>query len=231
LEEANAISDISNYRNEASPFEQTLIVRVDSDVDNSCLGLGEHIVLRTINPQPNLDPQTLILCDDTNTGDMSELFDLTQNEAYILNGEADVVASYHTSIADAEAGENAIADPTAYANTNPTETIYVRVTNSITGCYARVEFDYSGGPAAGGHRADRSMWPVRTTRMVIFDFDLQSKTAEILKRPGPIDLSGELPPDPGRCRQSERSTDQAPIPISAIRRPIYVAITQHPDRL
>jgi len=66
LAEINAIVDISNHRNNASPFVQTIFVRVDSDVDNACLGLGAHITL-TVNPLPiiNLDDEYL-LCVNTN---------------------------------------------------------------------------------------------------------------------------------------------------------------------
>ncbi|CAM1372347.1 T9SS type B sorting domain-containing protein [Tenacibaculum xiamenense] len=51
LAEINAISNISNYRNENSPFQQNIYVRVDSDLDNDCLGLGHHITL-TVDPLP-----------------------------------------------------------------------------------------------------------------------------------------------------------------------------------
>jgi gliding motility-associated-like protein len=184
LEERNAITDISSYRNEASPFEQVLVVRVDSDVNNACVGLGEHIVLRTVNPQPNLDPDDIVQCDNNNPGDMSELFDLTQNEAYILGGEANVVASYHTSVEDAESGSNAISTPAAYANTSAFETIYVRVTNSITGCYARVEFDIEVDPLPEAIEVTDFVVCEDNTDGV-FDFDLQSKTAEILNGQDP----------------------------------------------
>ncbi|NRB36674.1 MAG: T9SS type B sorting domain-containing protein, partial [Rhodobacteraceae bacterium] len=179
LSETDAIVDISNYRNESSAFEQRIVVRVDSDVDNSCLGLGEHIVLRTVNPQPNRDPQDLILCDDITPGDLTELFDLTQNEFYILNSEADVVASYHTSIADAEAGTGAISTPSAYPNTSPTQTIYVRVTNSVTGCYARVEFDIQVNPLPSTVPVE-DLLACEDNTDGIFDFDLESKTLEVL---------------------------------------------------
>ena len=179
LAEVNAIADISNYRNTTSPFEQLLVVRVDSDVDNSCLGLGEHIVLRTVNPQPNTDPVDLIQCDDTTPGDLTELFDLTQNEVYILNGEAAVTASYHEVLEEAEAGINAIVNPTAYANTSPDQTIYVRVTNTLTGCYARVEFNLQVNPLPDTVVVS-DLLACENNSDGFFDFDLQSKTAEVL---------------------------------------------------
>ncbi|MBN4070374.1 T9SS type B sorting domain-containing protein [Olleya sp. AH-315-F22] len=66
LQETNAIADISNHRNDLSPDVQSIFVRVDSDIDNACLGLGAHITL-TVNPLPiiNLDDEYL-LCVNTN---------------------------------------------------------------------------------------------------------------------------------------------------------------------
>ena len=51
LAEKNAISDISNFRNVNSPFHQKIYVRVDSNLNNDCLGLGHHITL-TVNYLP-----------------------------------------------------------------------------------------------------------------------------------------------------------------------------------
>jgi gliding motility-associated-like protein len=43
LAEINPITDFSNYRNIGYPNSQNIWVRVDSDVDNSCFGLGPFI--------------------------------------------------------------------------------------------------------------------------------------------------------------------------------------------
>ena len=45
LVEQNEV-DPTNFRNENSPFLQQIIVRVDSQTDNSCIGLGQHITLK-----------------------------------------------------------------------------------------------------------------------------------------------------------------------------------------
>ena len=62
LAEQNAINS-ANFRNENSPFTQQIVVRVDSDNNNACLGLGFHITL-TVDPLPEFDivsPQYLCL--------------------------------------------------------------------------------------------------------------------------------------------------------------------------
>ena len=85
----NAIDPATDYTNTsvggnpANP--QTLYVRV-TDNDTGCTAFRTLTIRVLPNPEPNTDPSDIVLCDDTNTGDGLEVFDLTQNEAYILDG-------------------------------------------------------------------------------------------------------------------------------------------------
>jgi gliding motility-associated-like protein len=87
---------------------------------------------------------TLEVCDDDYDG--ITVFDLTVQDAPILAGatQTDVTISYYETLADADAGTNMLADPTAYVNTTPNlETVYYRVENNMTGCFATSSFDLS----------------------------------------------------------------------------------------
>jgi gliding motility-associated-like protein len=53
LAETNAIPNPANYRN-TTPNQQDIWVRVESNLDNACFGLGAYITL-TVNPKPNID--------------------------------------------------------------------------------------------------------------------------------------------------------------------------------
>ncbi|TDP02360.1 T9SS type B sorting domain-containing protein [Flavobacterium sp. 245] len=53
LAETNAIENPSNYRN-TTPKQQEIWVRVDSNLDNACFGLGAYITLK-VNPKPDID--------------------------------------------------------------------------------------------------------------------------------------------------------------------------------
>ncbi|MEZ4855699.1 MAG: T9SS type B sorting domain-containing protein [Gelidibacter sp.] len=146
IDPATAYTNMSVNGNPANP--QTLYVRV-TDTDTGCTDFTTLTIRVLPNPTPSLDPSDLELCDDINTGDGQEVFDLTLNEAYIINGESGVTASYYETPSDAEEGTNAISDPTQYTNTNTdysAQTIYVRVTNDITGCYTIVNFNISVHP-------------------------------------------------------------------------------------
>ncbi|MBW4360821.1 T9SS type B sorting domain-containing protein [Flavobacterium taihuense] len=53
LAEINAILNPANYRN-TIPNQQNIWVRVESNFDNACFGLGAYIKLQ-VNPKPNID--------------------------------------------------------------------------------------------------------------------------------------------------------------------------------
>ncbi|MES2543710.1 MAG: T9SS type B sorting domain-containing protein [Bacteroidota bacterium] len=62
LSETNAITDAVNYRNIDYPNTQKIWVRIDSDADNACYGLGPFINL-TVEAYPKLkDDETEVFC-------------------------------------------------------------------------------------------------------------------------------------------------------------------------
>lgn len=94
LAETNAIPDanISNYQNTASPNQQNIYVRVDSAVDNDCLGLGHHITLH-VEHQPIANTVTVNPeCDNDRDGFFE--FDTSTIQATLLGSQTNVVVSY-----------------------------------------------------------------------------------------------------------------------------------------
>ncbi len=79
-------------------------------------------------------------CDTDGTIDDQTVFDLTTNEALILGNQANINITYHTTINDAQIGINEIANPQAYRNLTNPEVIYIRLTNSDTGCFEVTDF-------------------------------------------------------------------------------------------
>ena len=154
LAEENAIDDPSDYRNIGYPNTQQIYIRVDSELDNDCLGLGPFITLN-VDPVPEAFPvDNLELCDDLNDGDgfngIVQSFDLDAQTAGILGAQdpSNFAVTYHTSLADAEAGSNAITTTDAYENITPNlQTIYIRIRNNTTGCYSnQTTFDLIVNP-------------------------------------------------------------------------------------
>ena len=179
----NAILDPTAYTNQAidgaAPNPQTLHVRV-TDLDTGCYDLTTLTIRVLPNPTPSPDPVDLELCDDTSSGDGLEVFDLTIDEVFILNGELGVTATYHETLEAAESGENAIIDSQTYTNIEtPLQTIYVRITNDLTGCYTLVDFNIIVHPLPlASTVSDLIACELDTDD--VFDFDLEQQSSLIL---------------------------------------------------
>jgi len=147
--DVNRIPDETAYVNTSNP--QTIFVRV-VDGNTECGDASLSLRLRVVsNPTP-ITPDPIALCDDVDSGDEMEVFDLTIREGQILNGQ-NWMLLYYEFEQDAIDGDPllAIADPTAYVNilSNP-QIIYVRVTAPVTnanpGCFEIVELEIIVNP-------------------------------------------------------------------------------------
>jgi gliding motility-associated-like protein len=88
----NEINDISNYRNIGYPNSQNIWVRVDSDSDNTCYGLGPFVTL-TVEKSPFAYPVTISRqCDDDHDGKFP--FNTATLETTLLNGQSNVTVTY-----------------------------------------------------------------------------------------------------------------------------------------
>ena len=98
--DTNTINPDTAYTNTSingnSHNPQTLHVRVE-DMDTGCYALTTLTIRVLPNPTPTSSDNlnTLEDCDNTNPGDLTEVFDLTSQETLILNGEPGVTATYH----------------------------------------------------------------------------------------------------------------------------------------
>lgn len=134
----NRMNELSSpYTNIANP--QTVFVIVEDNMSGCVSSTTLDLVVKEA-PQA-ITPPSIIVCDNSNTGDLTEAFNLTVNEAAILNGQTiGITVTYHSSQADADNDSNEIAQPTSFDNTTTPQTIYVRAENS-TGCFNTTSFD------------------------------------------------------------------------------------------
>ena len=127
LAEQNAIADIANYTNIGYPNTQNIYVRVDSRLNNECIGLGHHITLH-VERIPVIQPQSYTECDDSQDGIFP--FNTSALQADILNGITDVTLSYW------DANNNPLPSPLPNPFNTTSQAIRVRVTNNTaTACY------------------------------------------------------------------------------------------------
>ncbi|MDA9126566.1 T9SS type B sorting domain-containing protein [Flavobacteriaceae bacterium] len=139
--EANSSALTSPYTNINNP--QTVFVRVTNPA-TSCYDFTTLTLEVLPIPTPNiLTPMhDLYECENNTSGSGQGVFNLTDNEVFILNGEVGVIPTYYETLIDAEEATNPIQFPANYTNTAiPLQTIYVRVTNDTTNCFAIVDFD------------------------------------------------------------------------------------------
>ena len=74
-------------------------------------------------------PPPQIKCDINNPGDMIEVFNLRDSEAAIIEGQTNVVVTYHETSGDALGNGGVISNPETYTNMSAEQVIFVRVEN------------------------------------------------------------------------------------------------------
>ena len=112
-----------------TPNLQTIFIRLENTVTGCYAVSTIDLVVDPLPVIPNIAPY--VLCDDTNSGDLEEEFDLSILDLEIINGQ-DATLSYHATETDAE---NNLAPLTTFYS-SPTQTIYAALQDNITGCRA-----------------------------------------------------------------------------------------------
>ncbi|WP_236625364.1 choice-of-anchor L domain-containing protein [Mangrovimonas yunxiaonensis] len=192
------IADYTAYTN-PMPAPMTIWVKV-TNTDTGCFDLTTLTLEVDPLPTPadSADLSPIELCDDNTPGDLVETFDLTINEQAVLNGEPNVTVSYHTTFSGAASGDSSIADPTAYQNTDPAETIYVRVTNTGdpnnandmgTGCYNITSFEIMVHPLPDATAVLEDMIACEDNTDGIYTFDLTVQDAIALNGQSATDFA------------------------------------------
>ncbi|MGO4906046.1 T9SS type B sorting domain-containing protein [Flavobacterium sp. W20_MBD1_R3] len=136
LAETNVITDISNYRNIGYPNSQDIWIRIDSDLDNACYGLGPYL---TLNVQALPVANTVIIprqCDDNNDGIFT--FNTSSLESDLLQGQNNVAVTYfdqaNNPLKDANGVMIASPFPVNFLSTSQTITAVV-TNNTLQQCF------------------------------------------------------------------------------------------------
>lgn len=123
LAEKNAIADITHYSNIGYPNTQNIYIRVDSRLNNDCLGLGSYITLK-VEPIPIVAPiAPFVHCDDNQDGYYA--FDVTGLDSQIKNGR-NVIVTYF------DANNNPLPSPLPNPFVTASQTIKAIITNNTT---------------------------------------------------------------------------------------------------
>lgn len=84
---------------------------------------------------PDNIPLDMTRCDSDGVDDQSDTFDLTIYETMFIGNQTDVAITYHRDINDMTTGERPLDNPQAFKNTSNPQTVYLRMTNPVTGCF------------------------------------------------------------------------------------------------
>ena len=133
LSQTNAENGINplplDYTNTANP--QTIYVQIDNGTICNSISSFELNVIQM--PEVN-ESIPLMACD--NDYDGFTQFDLTDAELEILDvRQDDIVINYFESFENAEAHLNPISDPENYTNISNPQTVFIKITNTISNCY------------------------------------------------------------------------------------------------
>jgi gliding motility-associated-like protein len=123
LAEQNAITNITDFRN-TIPNNQAIWVRLDSNLNNDCVGLGPYLKLK-VNPLPVINlGADFILCLDPITG----------NGSQTINATPTVAGNYTYTWTPANPSLNGLGEQNAQYNVTQSGTYNVIVKNNTTGC-------------------------------------------------------------------------------------------------
>ncbi|WP_159800231.1 T9SS type B sorting domain-containing protein [Flavobacterium sp. MK4S-17] len=119
---------------------------------------------------PNIEALSQSTCDDDAVDDGKVEFNLTTDEARILQGQPNVVATYHDFQNDALTGINPITNPAAYINTSQRQNLFMRLTNTLTGCFSIAPFSIEVvNPVTAGQPQDLELCDLYENGTRLFD--------------------------------------------------------------
>ncbi|WP_458628631.1 T9SS type B sorting domain-containing protein [Winogradskyella sp. PC D3.3] len=186
LAEVNAITDISNYQNIGYPNTQDIFIRVDSTLDNDCLGLGHHITLHVENI-PIANAVTIVdKCDDDGDGNFA--FDTSTIETTLLNGQTNVTVSYTDGLG------NLLSSPLPNPFNTASQTITARVTNATSqdldgACYDETPIVFTVDAAAVAHQVTDIIVCDDANNDGLVNFDTSTIEATILNGQSGMEVS------------------------------------------
>lgn len=108
-------------------------------------------------------------CDSDGTQDNRTPFDLTPNSALATGSQTNIVVTYHTTSNNAITGSSPIATPTSFRNTVNPQQIYIRLTNTVTGCFSTSSFNLNVTPYNAPNPLDLSDCDLDNNGFVTFD--------------------------------------------------------------
>ncbi|WP_179333120.1 T9SS type B sorting domain-containing protein [Winogradskyella costae] len=137
--ENDAINNINEiplqYENTVNP--QQIFVQIDNGT--ICQSITSFVI-NVIKVPDVTFAAPMIECDDDTDGTLE--FDLTGAESNITDvRQENILIEYYATFEDSEAEMNPISNPENYTNISNPQTVYMKVTNTISNCYASLPIE------------------------------------------------------------------------------------------
>ncbi|WAC01864.1 hypothetical protein N7U66_18665 [Lacinutrix neustonica] len=120
-----------NYTNQTA-FTDPIFIRIENNANTACYETESINIV--INPVPDVFNSEIYQCDDQAMIDGFTTFNLTEANATLTGNAANRSTQFFLTLNDAQNNTNAI-NGNAYNNLSNPQTVFVRVTNDITGCF------------------------------------------------------------------------------------------------
>ncbi|MDO1500001.1 T9SS type B sorting domain-containing protein [Winogradskyella maritima] len=174
--ETNTAPLVSPYCN-TTAFSEAIFIRLENNLNTDCFVVDSFTI--TINPSPQATDATILQCDEDGVPDGRTVFNITEIESDIANGEPTSSVTYFLSQTDAESDLDEI-DGTNYPNTTNPQTIIAKITNTTTSCinYAEVTLQVS---VTDSNDATIELCDDDGTEDGFREFDLSEADAQVLQ--------------------------------------------------
>ncbi|MCG2611069.1 T9SS type B sorting domain-containing protein [Flavobacterium sp. SM15] len=123
---------------------ESYFIVIDRPIGNSNFslqwtGTATFSIPPTVNNPVGGSTFSLSKCDSDNLQDDSTVFNLSGLSATAIGLQSDITTTFHTTIDGAITNSGQILDPSNFTNTSNPQTVYIRLTNDLTGCFATSE--------------------------------------------------------------------------------------------
>lgn len=118
----------------------------DSNFSLQWTGTATFSDAPTINNTTAGSTLNISKCDSDAVQNNSTSFDLTQNQSLAIGSQTNILATFHISENDAIVGSNEITNTSNFTNTSNPQILYIRLENSLTGCFTTSNFSLNVTP-------------------------------------------------------------------------------------
>ncbi|PRP65893.1 T9SS type B sorting domain-containing protein [Nonlabens agnitus] len=185
LRELNAIVDVSNYQNIDYRDQQEIYVRVDSEIDNDCLGLGHHITLN-VTRQPELVTITIPDQCDTDDDGLYE-FDTSDLENQLTGNDPAFSITY------TDQNGTTLSSPLPNPFVTSSQTLTARVETNVTAgntatCFVEIPLEFNVRTAPQAQPVD-DLRACDSDQDGLYEFDLTQIEQDIINGQADAEIS------------------------------------------